>query len=510
MDLKRKIASSFVAVGMLAAGLSSWTVVEAAQSRQGLEEFRTRIVSVEQSVARLQSDFLGYDDQMNMVTLVVATSPDEKQLIADTYAQATKAREAFTTDLGAARAAADDPEIMAALDRASTSVTAYDGFARSTWSDIRAGRIARASKAITVDNASVSNDLTEALADAAQRADRLSNAALSSLAGRQTQVLVAGVVLATSIVALLVGMGLFISRSLSRIVAEVMTTTDQLANASQQVSGASQSLAQATTEQAAALEETSSSLAEMATSITQNSENATVTNAMASQAAGQAADGGHAVQQTVDAMKQIAAKIAIVDDIAFQTNMLALNATIEAARAGEHGKGFAVVATEVGKLAERSQVAAAEIGRLATDSVRTAEHAGALLDEIVPSIRRTSDLVQEIAATSTEQTTGVAHIGKAMTQVNQVTQQNASASEELAATAEQMSAQAANLQRMMRLFTTPRRASGPLPAGPNGRRPALPVGSRTYRSAELPPLPRQSRPVDGGAEVFDEKHFERF
>ena len=168
MDLKRKIASSFVAVGMLAAGLSSWTVVEAAQSRQGLEEFRTRIVSVEQSVARLQSDFLGYDDQMNMVTLVVATSPDEKQLIADTYAQATKAREAFTTDLGAARAAADDPEIMAALDRASTSVTAYDGFARSTWSDLRAGRIARASKAITVDNASVSNDLTEALADAAQ------------------------------------------------------------------------------------------------------------------------------------------------------------------------------------------------------------------------------------------------------------------------------------------------------------------------------------------------------
>jgi len=191
----------------------------------------------------------------------------------------------------------------------------------------------------------------------------------------------------------------------------------------------------------------------MAASISQNSDNAKVTDQIAGKAATEAADGGAAVGQTVAAMKEIAAKIAIIDDIAFQTNMLALNATIEAARAGEHGKGFAVVATEVGKLAERSQVAAQEIGELATGSVRTAEKAGTLLQEIVPSIGRTSDLVQEIAAASAEQTAGVNQINTAMTQMSQTTQQNASSSEELAATAEEMMSQTGHLQQLMRFFT---------------------------------------------------------
>jgi methyl-accepting chemotaxis protein len=173
---------------------------------------------------------------------------------------------------------------------------------------------------------------------------------------------------------------------------------------------------------------------------------------MATKAAEQAAEGGEAVRATVTAMKQIAQKIGIIDDIAYQTNLLALNAAIEAARAGEHGKGFAVVAAEVRKLAERSQVAAQEIGTVATGSVELAEKAGTLLSEMVPSIKKTSDLVQEISAASQEQSSGVGQINSAVTQLSQTTQQNASASEELASTAEEMSSQAEQLQQTMAFF----------------------------------------------------------
>ena len=239
---------------------------------------------------------------------------------------------------------------------------------------------------------------------------------------------------------------------LSQIISEVNAAASNIASASEEVSATAQNMSQATSEQAASVEETSSSVEQMSASINQNTENAKVTDSMATQASNEAVQGGEAVKETVSAMKSIAGKIGIIDDIAYQTNLLALNAAIEAARAGEHGKGFAVVAAEVRKLAERSQIAAKEIGELAENSVNRAETAGKLLDTIVPSIQKTSNLVQEITAASEEQSTGVNQINVAINQLNQVTQQNAASSEQLAATSEEMSSQAAQLQDLIEFF----------------------------------------------------------
>jgi len=188
--------------------------------------------------------------------------------------------------------------------------------------------------------------------------------------------------------------------------------------------------------------------------------------------AADARDGGKAVEATVHAMKEIADKISIIEEIARQTNLLALNAAIEAARAGEHGKGFAVVASEVRKLAERSQKAAAEISELSSSSVEVAEKAGELLNKMVPDIQRTAELVQEISAASREQDTGADQINKAIQQLDQVIQQNASASEEMASTAEELASQAELLQTSISFFRVDSRGQGAASAQAAAKLPA--------------------------------------
>jgi len=270
------------------------------------------------------------------------------------------------------------------------------------------------------------------------------------------------------------------SSKLSRIITDVREGSAAVASAAQQVSASSQSLSQGTSEQAAPVEEMSSSLEQMNASITQNADSSRQVEQAAAKGAIAAEESGEAVKGTVEAMKQIAAKTSVIEEIAYQTNLLALNAAIEAARAGDQGRGFAVVAVEVRKLAERSQLAAQEIGGLAGKSVSVAERSGQLLSDLVPSIKKTADLVQDVAAASTEQSGGVTQINKAMSQVDTVTQRNASSAEELSSTAEELAAQSKQLQQLMTFFRVARER--PVNRGDDGKQRVVMPLNPAFRS----------------------------
>jgi methyl-accepting chemotaxis protein len=254
---------------------------------------------------------------------------------------------------------------------------------------------------------------------------------------------------------LLVAMGAMGDR-LREVIGEVRAGADALKAASAQVSSTAQGLSSGTSEQAASVEETSASLQQMTGSLDLTASNARETERAAREGAGKATAGGASVARTVEAMRTISDRIGIIEEIAYRTNLLALNAAIEAARAGDHGRGFAVVASEVRKLAERAQGSAKEIGALASESLVVAQQSGQLVAELVPAILRTADLVEKVAIATAEQSSGIGQVTRAMSTVDNVTQVNAAAAEELSSTSEEMAAQADALQGIVAFFETGR------------------------------------------------------
>ena len=281
------------------------------------------------------------------------------------------------------------------------------------------------------------------------------------------------------------------------VVSDALAASDNVSSGSQELSASSEQLSQGATEQASAAEEASASMEQMAANIKQNADNAAQTEKIARQSSRDAETSGQAVARAVGAMRTIAEKISIVQEIARQTDLLALNAAVEAARAGEHGKGFAVVASEVRKLAERSQAAAAEISSLSGETVQVATEAGEMLNRLVPDIQKTAELVSEISAACREQDIGASQINEAIQQLDKVTQQNAGASEEMSATSEELASQAEELQASIAFFRVEQSSTGKAGnkaakrAGAPGAKPVV-KAAHVARPASAPRKPDQS------------------
>ncbi|MCJ8519991.1 methyl-accepting chemotaxis protein [Pseudorhizobium tarimense] len=301
------------------------------------------------------------------------------------------------------------------------------------------------------------------------------------------------------------------------VVADALAASDNVSSGSQELSASSETLSQGATEQASAAEEASASMEQMAANIKQNADNAAQTEKIARQSSRDAETSGQAVNRAVGAMRTIAEKISIVQEIARQTDLLALNAAVEAARAGEHGKGFAVVASEVRKLAERSQAAAAEISSLSGETVQVATEAGEMLNRLVPDIQKTAELVSEISAACREQDIGAAQINEAIQQLDKVTQQNAGASEEMSATSEELAAQAEELQASIAFFRVDGAAGvkAPKAAAPMKAQPKVPARSSAapFNAQEHPVRAQQARAkgfaldMSMGGPDADDMHF---
>ncbi len=301
---------------------------------------------------------------------------------------------------------------------------------------------------------------------------------------------------------------------LREVVSDINNASENVASGSEEMASSSEELSQGAVEQAASCEQVASSMEEMTATMRQTADNAQQTNQISKLAGQNAQKSGEVVKNTVDAMREIAAKITVIEEIANKTDLLALNAAVEAARAGEQGRGFAVVASEVRKLAERSQQAAAEIIALSTTSVQTAEEAGKMLDKLVPDIQKTVDLVNEITASTDEQLHGAEEVNTAVQQLDQVTQQNSSASEELSATSEELAGQAVQLQDTISFFKLDMRQSGRVKKAPTVRkkRPQLAMARAPHKTGAVETKMKKSTVIDlnSGDDEGDQVEFEQY
>lgn len=335
--------------------------------------------------------------------------------------------------------------------------------------------------------------MSENLSQTAQLADRISNGDLTVEVTPRSDRDTLGFALESMVA------------RLREVVENATASSNGVADGAQQLSATSEQLSQGATEQASAAQEASAAVEEMAANIRQSADNAAQTEKIATQSAKRAQESGKSVADAVLAMKTIAEKINIIQEIARQTDLLALNAAVEAARAGQHGKGFAVVASEVRKLAERSQTAAAEISELSGATVETAQKAGESLDALVPEIQRTADLVQEISAATREQNTGADQINEAIRELDSVIQQNAAAADESAATSEQLAAQSDQLRGVISFFNLGQSSVAPKPVTPAPKPGTRADRSGTWkkRTADKPAPTGIDLDLDAGDDAFE-------
>ena len=481
MTLRIRILGSFGIVVALMAALGAYSIYSLSQVNVRVNEIETDEMPSLDLAHVLDADFTQY--RLDQLQFALAATDQAR---GSWEANLTNDAKITTTDFG--RYAKDFSVVGEERTLLDTYAAKWDEYQKD-WNDAMHsnGKGENAAATVALLNGSMMTVYDDAVKAANSLIKLQSTQAAASEKGaaavyaRDTRVLFIAIALAA---ALAVSLGLLITNSIIKVLGTIDKSATGVKAGTGQISSSSQQLAQGSNEQASSIEEVSASIEELSATIKQNADNASQTERIASKSARDARESGQAVSQTVRAMKDISERVLIIQEIARQTNLLSLNAAIEAARAGEHGRGFAVVANEVQKLADRSQGAAKEIEDLSRNSVGVAEEAGRMLENLVPDIQKTADLVTEINAASNEQSSGVEQINTAVQQLNIVVQQNAAGSEELASTAQELASQAVMMSDSVAFLRSGRKRGGEtlaLDSGPRRRQksPSSRPGSET-------------------------------